>query len=732
MTDKRYPNPGFVQLPVSLQTERLGSVTLTPDKPITAGMTGTWTLTLTVGSYGIDEGGTIKIAQRLANDWEAPQFDRPQARGYCTVWTDGNAVLKPGFYKKSHVRPWSTCIVIDVTDGSLSPGDTVRIVLGDPAQGSPGIRAQTFVESAHTLQVMVDPTNSCLVHPLPDSPTLPILADQPVSIFAVAPSVVTSGKTATLHFRGQDRWGNPALLTDPVTLAWQGTGNITCDSEGNFQANSLGAGQFQIRSGALLGWSNPIIIADSLPRLRPFWGDLHAQSDSTVGTGSEEEYFLFGREQAFLDFIGHQGNDFQLTTEDWKRLNDTVNQFHQEGRYVIIPGYEWSGNTPSGGDRNVFFLESNPPIFRSSHWLVSDEPENEQSPAHPADVLFERVKAHGNAFTCAHVGGRYADIRRYFDQDVCPLVELVSCWGIFEWLLQEALDCHYVVGVMANSDGHKGRPGAEGPGAGKFGIHGGLTCVLAPELTREAIFHALQNRCCYGTTGPRIHIDFEVAGHPMGWKGKAPPDAMLKARVHGAAPFEKLELFCQSKCVQTVWHPAFDSLTSSRHLRVLWKGAHHRGRGRRVTWNGKITVEGACIQNARTVAFDSPEDGLTHQDPHSLCFTSHTTGDTDGVEIELDQHSFTSLTLETPEGTWTVSGDDPALGNPDGVYRDLGPLEKSVRIQYYPQPDAFSNLPLSLEAPVYPRPDQPHTAWYLKATQTDGHLAWTSPVYLEG
>ena len=51
-------------------------------------------------------------------------------------------------------------------------------------------------------------------------------------------------------------------------------------------------------------------------------------------------------------------------------------------------------------------------------------------------------------------------------------------------MLFDALDCGHVVGVMCNSDGHKGRPGAEGPGAGEFGIAGGLTCVLAGELSR--------------------------------------------------------------------------------------------------------------------------------------------------------------------------------------------------------------------------------------------------------
>jgi len=33
------------------------------------------------------------------------------------------------------------------------------------------------------------------------------------------------------------------------------------------------------------------------------------------------------------------------------------------------------------------------------------------------------------------VGGRYANLLNYFDQELITLVELMSCWGVFEWML---------------------------------------------------------------------------------------------------------------------------------------------------------------------------------------------------------------------------------------------------------------------------------------------------------
>ena len=72
------------------------------------------------------------------------------------------------------------CLTIDVYDGTLAPGDIVTIVLGDRSGGSPGIRAQTFVESRHELRVLVDPTNACVVERVPSSPVFPVMAGEPV------------------------------------------------------------------------------------------------------------------------------------------------------------------------------------------------------------------------------------------------------------------------------------------------------------------------------------------------------------------------------------------------------------------------------------------------------------------------------------------------------------------------------------------------------------------------
>ena len=683
---------------------RLGTVRVEPCAPVVAGSMGTRTITLTVGSAGIDEGGTIKIAQRFASDWQAPQFDKPSEPGYTTLSTTGEAKLRPRYDRKGHDRPWMQCIVIDVYDGSLSPGDTVTVIMGDRSRGSPGIRAQTFQESKHEFRIFVDPTNACVARAVPNCPTFPVVAGKTVELICNAGDEV--------HVGGRDVWGNPSAVPDDCTTSRQGGVYIaTCPSL-----------NLSVRS-------NPVPRRDG--KYKQYWGDLHAQSDATVGTGTEEEYFRFARDVARLDFCSHQGNDFQVRDEDWERLNDQVRAFHRDGEFVVFPGWEWSGNSSVGGDRNVIFLDEDQPIWRSSHWQVPQIPENDQSPAPTVADLFQRVRAHrpDRTLLASHVGGRYADIRRreYFDQELGPLAELVSCWGVFEWMLWDAFDMGYIVGVMCNSDGHKGRPGAEGPGAGQFGIWNGLTCALAEEKTRDSIFRALKSRRCYGTTGARIDLTFRIDAHEMGEVVEnAPAAACVFAKVSGTAPIEKLELFQRKDVIETIRPHCFNDLTRSNRIRVSWRGSRIRGRGRRVNWDGTIRVSGAKITAASGI-FDTPVDGITDRSPQALTFISQTTGDTDSIDLTLDQARAGTVAFDSKVGRCEVKLEELTDAQPRKTF-PFGGLDMSVTIERYPENPTETSV--SLQRELNPPVESSPTPYFVKVTQVDGQMAWASPIYL--
>ncbi|MEZ4710618.1 MAG: DUF3604 domain-containing protein [Caldilineaceae bacterium] len=712
------------------QTSRsLGSVKLLETAPVTAGSLGTWTLVYTVGSLGVDSGGQIKVARRLVSDWADPQFADPQAPGYSTAVTNGAAKLRPSWQPRGYIRPKTPSVVIDVYDGSLAPGDTVTITLGDTTHGAPGLRAQTYIESHFEFLVLVDPTNACDPRPLPASPTVAVVAAAMQKLVCVLPSQAVVGQAVEIFVKGEDQWRNPTPAPADVQFAWVGTGDVEI-ADGQLMGRSAGQGYLTASVGAFTCQSNPLVIYAQPPTIKRYWGDLHAQTGETVGVGTPDEYFSFGREWGRLDFTSHQGNDFQITDEFWRELNETTARFHEDDKFVVFPGYEWSASSPTGGDHNVFYRREGQPIMRSSHWLAPEIPPNALSPAHPADVFYSRMKQHvplDQVLVCMHVGGRYANMRDYFDPDLITLVELVSCWGVFEWMLWDAIDKGYVVGVMCNSDGHHGRPGAEGAGMAEFGIENGLTCVLAAALTRDAIFDALKARRCYGTSGPRMLLDFAAGQSVMGSVLSGQSTLELTASVTGAAPLESLQLYAGRELIQEVRPSAFDHLTRSNQIRVSWQGSSERGRQRRVTWDGEVRAEGCRMASAALFSFDVVADGITEQSATRIRFSSKTTGDRDGLDLLLDDASRGALIFDSAAGAVTVDLAELTDANPRRVF-DFGGVDMQVVIERYPA--AVTTRMLDLTQMVNP-PTGTLTPYFVKATQVDGHMAWASPIYVD-
>lgn len=493
--------------------DQMGTAVVDSAQPRVAGELDSFTITYTAGTYGIDDSGMIKFSWRTTSDMEKPQFDRPQDRGFTTVEASNGATLEC-WIDRSNIRPWTNSLIVRVNRGYLRKGDTITVRFGDTRQGSPGIRQQTNAESKFTIKVFVDAFATYEFAELDNPPGFQLIPGKPAAWRAIVPSRVAPGAPFNLSLVTLDRWGNPTEAGDTgaVTLATTADGaslpgpqvldpKAMVNTIGPVSVAQAGDAWFTVTDaeGNALCTSNPLRVDDA-PQLSRFWGDLHGQSGETVGTNPAHEYFHFARDLALIDIAGHQGNDFQIDDPFWEQLNAITAEYNEPGRFLAIPGYEWSGNTGLGGDRNVFYRQEGRPIHRSSHILI-DEAKAETVPCPTAHDLFRALDGE-DAVVIAHVGGRYADIRYAHDTRLETSVEIHSSWGTFEWLLHDALDEGYRVGVICHSDDHKGRLGATSPGASSFGAIGGLTCYLMPELTRDSLFDCLRRRHHYGTTGP--------------------------------------------------------------------------------------------------------------------------------------------------------------------------------------------------------------------------------------
>lgn len=710
--------------------ERYGWAEIDPAGPVTAGATGTWRIIYHAGRYGVDDGGVIKIAWRDVSDWQAPQFVEPGAPGYASVSTSGPASLRPAFEKQRYVRPWRLCVTIDVFDESLSEGDTVTLTLGDTSGGAPGIRAQTFCKDRFEFRVAVDWCGTWVYEEVP-SPAVPIVSGAPRKLVAVCASETAPGESAWVGIKAEDVWGNPCRdYTGEVAVDAGGLSGLpesfrfSAEDRGTRRFDNVVAprcGIFRIgvedRSLGLKAESNPMRCVESDIRYRPYWGDLHGQSEETVGTNPVSSYFRFARESAFVDFAGHQGNDFQITGAVWEEIRHQANAQNDPGRFVAFVGYEWSGNTPVGGDRNVYFPGDTGPLHRSSHVLIPDKSDVHTDCLHVSE-LYRAMKG-TDVLLVPHVGGRYANLD-WHDPDFERLVEVYSEWGEFEWFLKWALENGYRVGFIAGSDDHKGRPGAAYPGSGSFGVYGGLTCVFAGDLSRRGLWEALKARRCYGTTGQRILVNVAADGHPMGSDLEALHPPEIAVDVIGTAPIERVEVFRGMELVHR--YPETIPRAENR-IRISWSGQRIRARNRLVRWDGGLTLRQGRVRRAEEFAFDSASEGIQSVSDHAVTWKSVTTGDADGVILTVDGPQRATIDFRTDVVSHAVTLGEIAKGP---VRIPAGGIDIAVVFEQAP---VGAGCEAGFTCRESELPDGCHPYW-VRVTQTDGAKAWTSPIYV--
>jgi hypothetical protein len=735
--------------------ERMGSITLAPAGPFVAGAPVELVLVYTAGTFGIDDTGMVKISWRTTSDMSKPQFDKPQAANFTTVEASNGAKLEVWF-DRLNVRPYANTLLIRVGRGYLRAGDTLTIRLGDRRQGSPGYRLQTNVEAKVELKTSVDAFATYEFCELPVQPAFDLIPGPAASWKAILPSLAIVGEPFRLAVVAEDKWGNPTadasanfelaasqpLRGLPARLDIRNGGgprvieNLIADAEGDIELRLMADGEEIARA-------NPLRVVKQAT-LRRYWGDLHGQSGETIGMGTAEAYFRYARDAAFIDMVGHQGNDFQITDDFWSELNRLTAEFDVPGRFVCLPGYEWSGNTGMGGDRNIFYRREGRPIRRSSHILVQGQTSTEA--IYTADELFRALDGE-DAIVIAHVGGRYADLKYAHDGRLERAVEVHSTWGTFEWLLHDAFEKGFRVGVVCHSDDHKGRPGATRPGASSFGAIGGLTCYFMQELTRDALFEALRQRRHYGTTGARIFVDLHAAfdqpvtrfsDDPL--LGPAKESAVQRAamgdiirpgrvpmrlsgEVIGTVPVERVDIMHGTSVAQTV--RPYRAADLGRRVRVLWQGAEYRGRGRETLWQGKLTVGGNRIAKFAAVNFLNPERIVQETlAGTALAWTSVTTGNLAGIDLWLERADRGALEVETN----VVSGkvDLAALADDTRTF-DGGGLGRQISVYRLPEKDWSRKVRIDHTMSFAGGVDLPV---YVRVTQADGHQAWSSPIYL--
>jgi hypothetical protein len=312
--------------------------------------------------------------------------------------------------------------------------------------------------------------------------------------------------------------------------------------------------------------SNVIVASNAEPKLKLYFGDIHIHSQWSVDGRLEPDYsYLYCRDALNLDFAcmtEHDPSDYV-----WEMVKAKAKELYQPGRFATMSAYEWTAHDLHEGHKNVYYRDWDGPILRSPFF-------NRGNTTSAKDLWAKLRKAGKSGKTAMtlphHPAAKIFPVPwDHYDSEFQRCVEVYSTWGNSEtptgprqikWELgpapghfvQDGLAAGQRLGFVGGSDSHSSRPGYPAHSSRYYDADyqhwepnlytGGTTGVYAEELTREAIFDAIQSRRCYATTGKRIIVHFKADDHWMGEEYESRNAPHLYIKVLGTAPIASVTI----------------------------------------------------------------------------------------------------------------------------------------------------------------------------------------------
>ena len=490
-----------------------------------------------------------------------------------------------------------------------------------------------------------------------------------------------------------------------------------------------------------------------------YWGDIHNHNQIGYAEGTLERSFAIAENSLdFYSFTPHgwwpdiPGNDrgvqqyheegFARVESQWDEVLTAIESRNRPGGFVTIPGWEWHSVT--WGDYCVYFYGDRPEIYNvaSLEELKRFAADSRALliPHHPGyrlgwrgldwksldpvlSPVVEILSEHGNSLEPGGVPGMYGHSMGGIERSQSGLVQLRRGRRF---------------GFVANSDDHFGYPGGHGLG---------LTAVYADTLDRESILGALTQRHSYAVTGDRIRVHVNANGGVPGDVVGGTERMQLDIAVEGRDRLHTIEVFKNSESwrlfgPQDIRSAGRRDGRNNRHrTRIEW-GWDKLESDSLTTWRILITADNSRFADLST-EFCGGAGSV-----EKLNLISCTTDQ----RIEID--SFTSRRNTRPVSSisldWlgpmesrlqiSISGSNagtPFQGSVSAGKREL--LEQDV---YLSALDKFSSPKLKVHSLIDPAEFEFETSvvdenaqagdyYFIKVTQQNGQMAWTSPVWIE-
>jgi hypothetical protein len=280
------------------------------------------------------------------------------------------------------------------------------------------------------------------------------------------------------------------------------------------------------------------------------WGDLHRHTDISedggLTDGSLTDAMRYALDAAGLDFLGVTDHTRYLPRRyNLWRIQQVTDLFYAPGFFAPLHAYERSQFSP-WGHRNIVHLNRDYTPVPASYELGD--------PGVDPNGLFAALRGK-QALSIPHTSawGNKQVSWNYQDPDIERVVEIYQgLRSTYEYngapdpagraiyekdspnFIWNALERKLKMGFIASSD-HRS-------------THMSFAAVYAKALDRASVFEALRARRTYAATD-KILVDFSIGGHLMGEEIRVAETPVLRVKVRGTAPLEKIDVIKNSQFV---------------------------------------------------------------------------------------------------------------------------------------------------------------------------------------
>jgi hypothetical protein len=199
-------------------------------------------------------------------------------------------------------------------------------------------------------------------------------------------------------------------------------------------------------------------------------------------------------------------------------------------------------------------------------------------------------------------------------------------------------------------------------------------------------------------------------------------EVSLEIDIASTSPIERVDIRNGLETLET--YRPFEDGELGRRIRVIWEGSEYRGRGRQTIWDGTAALKGNRFEKATAINHYNLDKIFESDGDANLRWTALTTGGFGGFDAWLADGQAGTLCIDTPLVKCELPIAD--IGREDTVF-DAGGIQRRIRVFRMPDENPHTGVKLSRRIALKSKGDN---ALYVRVTQEDGHLIWSSPIYI--